>query len=198
MSTYKKLSLLILSLILVALFAPAAAGATTTSSSSLSGVVQSIEQAMDTEKVEHTRIRLDFGMSRRIGSSPSGLAAVEITPAQVLNRDLLTVYAQKLALTESIDELYIGKDSVKMTIQGDARLLRLIPIGLAYEISVTLDGRTSDITVEYPSGWSWLARKLSPETVAASITSKMEEAQYISRTQQKAFLLSAIISSVNF
>lgn len=198
MTTYKKLSLLILSLVLVSFLAPAGMGATTTSSSSPADLMQSLDQAMDTEKVEHVRIRFDLGMSRRISRSPSGFADLELAPGQVLNRDLLTVYAQKLALIESIDEFSIGEDSVDITIRGDARLLRLIPIGLPYKISVTLDGRTPDITVEHPSGWSWLAMKLSPDTVATRITNDMEEVQYISGTQQKAFLMEAIISSVNF
>lgn len=198
MTICKKLSLSLLPFALIVLFSPTTTSATTTASGSLSDVVQSVEQAMDTEKVEHTRIRLDFGMSRRINRSPSGFADMKLAPGQVLNRDLLTVYARKLALTELIEELYIGEDAVDITIRGDARLLRLIPINLPYKISVTLDGRALDITAEHPSGWSWLAMKLSPETVATRITNEMEEVQYISSTQQKAFLLAAIIKSVNF
>lgn len=193
-----KKTLFSLLLLAVLLISPALASAATTSTSSLPGLVESVEQAMDTDKIEHAQIRLDLGMSRRISQSPAGLADLKLAPEQVLNRDLLTIYAQKLALSEPIKELYLGEDAVEVTVRGDARLLRLIPVGLAYHVSVTLDGRTSDITVDHPAGWSWLAAKLSPETVATRIKNDLDEAQYISGTQQKAFLLQFIMDSVHF
>lgn len=172
------------------------ASATTTTTTTTSTTPSSLEEVMNTDKVDHGQISLDIGVPRRINSSPSGLVDLDLGPAQVLNQQLLELYARKLVLTEPIKGLSIGEESIEMTISGTARLLGIIPVGLPHEVVVDLDTQVEDITVDNSSSWGWLAAKPNPAAIIANIQAEVDGVDYLSVTQMKAYLLEAIVGAV--
>lgn len=180
--------------ILVAVLLPGTVSATTTTSTDAVVDLQTeVQEAMETEMISHPRISIRNGLARRISQSPAGLADINLSHDQVLNSDLLELYARKLVLTEPIEALRIGDQEMDLTVRGKARMFGFIPARLSYDVSVVFSGRTPEITVDHPTRWSWLMRKSTTESVSEYALSELEGVQYISLTQLKAHTLQAII-----
>lgn len=180
----------------IVLIPSAVSSATTTSADSVVGLQTEVQEAMETDMVDHPRISIKNGLARRISQSPAGLANINLSYDQVMNSELLELYARKLVLSEPIKSLRIDERDMDLTVRGKARMFGFIPSRLSYDVSIVFDGRTPEITVDYPTRWSRLMSKSSTESVTNYVLSDLEGAQYISLTQLKAHTLQAIITNI--
>jgi hypothetical protein len=159
-------------------------------------LVKVLQSQVSGERVSHGQISIKDGINQRIKKSSSGIADINIYPGGVLNKELLKLYAQKLALTEPIQSVVIDDDFVEMNVYGQGRLFRVIPIKLLHEVVVMIDGASIDVTVENKTSWSWLAQHAPAETVARDIRTHVKQSKFISVSQLKAYIIEGIVKSV--
>lgn len=158
--------------------------------------IEALRSQIPGEQIDHGQIEIKTDINRRIKSSPSGMKNVEITPGGVLNRDLLTLYVRKIAVTKPVESVVIDDDLLQVDLYGTARLFRIIPIKLLHEVTVSIDGASIDVSVDNNASWGWLAQYPTAESIEDDIRAYVQENSFISDSQLKAYILEGIVRSV--
>lgn len=181
---------------------PLFVGAQTTSTTTGSGPLPQaflLPTGTSTESVEHGEVTVDIGIDRRFSESPDALADADISAGQVINTRRLQAFSRHIALTESVKEMDVGDDVVRVRITGEGKLAGIIPIGVDYEVTAEIgeDGLSSVNTRQLSGGWwSWMAAKPSPEDIDQEVEANVSEANYLSITQLRAIILESIVNAV--
>ncbi|MEX2515050.1 MAG: hypothetical protein WD335_02905 [Candidatus Paceibacterota bacterium] len=182
--------------LLCIMMAPVISDAQSTTTTTMNPIVGASTDFSADEDIEHGTMEIKSGITRRIYSSPSGIAELDIGPGQALNADLLLLYARHLMLTQPIESLALDDKEIQIDLYGQARILGFIPKKLKHEIRIAIDGSSVSPTVNNDAWWSWMASSASSNEVATQITEHVAASRFISVSQQKGYILEGVIRSV--
>jgi len=189
----------VLSLVVCAgvLLSPLMATAQTTSDAQKlpPAIPRSLQNATTT--IKHPPVTVDVGIKRRFDDSPEALAKQEMKAANVINKTRLQVFARHVAMTEPIERMDIGDDTITVIINGPGKLFGVIPKSITYETTVAFSDEVDDITTRIESGWvRYLTTERKPDVISAEIAKQVATADYLSVTQLRAVITEAIVDTV--
>jgi hypothetical protein len=200
---HKYLPLLVTAVLLVPLFVEAqtATDTGTTSTINTRNLPQTFMLPMgtSTESIEHGQVTVDIGVDRRFSESPQVLAERDLSASNVINTRRLQMYTRHVALTEPIQEMEVGEESISLRTKGPASLFGFIPTQASYNVDTAFsDGEMDNVSITQTSGW-WtvLATKPDTESISENIKNSVADARLLSVTQMRAVVLESIVDAIN-
>jgi hypothetical protein len=192
-SKYVAITILILPLLVL----PFAGLAQTTSDAQKlpPAIPRSLQNA--TATVEHPPVTVDVGIKRRFDDSPKALSKHEMKAANAINKTRLQIFARHVAMTEPIERIDIGDDTITVAINGPGKLFGIIPKSITYKTTVTFSDEVDDIKTRIESGWvRYLTTERKPDVISEEIAKQVAAANYLSVTQLRAVITEAIVGTV--